>query len=365
MKLRLLVVGLDPAVLDPASASAARQSSYLKGYQGDIVVLVPGAATEVRLEESVRVFRPGGSGAVMIWNAFRLLRRLRREGKYDVATVQEPAVCGTLVRVSRAAKRFHVQDHSAMFARPHRGLAVRWLYLLSRFNTRRADRIRTVSERGRKGLIKIGVPSEMVDVVPVPTNIVFFRTAKHLAGDHPRLLTVARLFREKGIDILLRSFAWVVQKHPDATLTVIGDGPERSGLERLAADLCLTSSISFVGTKNADEIRRALEYTDVYVQPSRFEGWGIAVIEAAAAGVPVVMTDVGCAGELILEGRSGRVVPVEDPAHLCEAIVQTIEDPDQAKVLAAEAKRIVEALPTVEASVAAVRTSLETAARSH
>jgi len=364
MELRLLVVGLDPAVLDPASASAARQVSYYKGYKADIVVLKLGAPTEVRLDESIRTFRPGGAGVVMLWNAFRLLRRLAREGKYDVATAQEPAICGTLIFLTRAAKRFHLQDHSAMFARPHRGLVSGIWSIIAHFIARRADRFRTVSERGRRGLQAIGIPPERIDIAAVTANIQLFRTVSHVSADHPRLLTIARLYKEKGVDVLLQAFKEVLGKHSEVTLTIIGDGPERNTLETLTKDLGIENSISFLGKTSSDDVRRSLEKSDIYVQSSRFEGWGVAVIEAAAAGVPVVMTDVGCAGEIIVDGRSGRVVPTEAPKRLAEAILQTIEKPDEAKKMAEAARQIVQQLPTNEALTATIRASLEKAALS-
>jgi glycosyltransferase involved in cell wall biosynthesis/4-amino-4-deoxy-L-arabinose transferase-like glycosyltransferase len=362
--MRLLVVGLDPAVLDSSSASAERQRSYYEGYDVDIVVLAPGAAKEMLLSPRIRVFRPGGEGIQMKWNAFQLLRKLRRAGAYELATVQEPAVCGSLVLLSGAAARLHVQDHSAMFARPVRGLKARVVHTISRVVTARANRVRTVSQRGKRGMEEIGISSEAIDVVPIATDVSVFSNVSHVSSDHPRILTIARLFPEKGVDVLLRAFARLKEKTSRAHLTIVGDGPEKESLVRLAGELKLDSVVEFVGSKTPEEIRQYLANVDVYVQPSRFEGWGMAVVEAAAAGVPIVMTDVGLAGEVIRDGESGHVVPVENPERLAEAILQTIQHPEETRQMSEAARKSVQELPDAQTSTARIRSSLESAVRS-
>ncbi|MBP9869585.1 glycosyltransferase [Patescibacteria group bacterium] len=362
--MRILVVGLDPTVLDPHSPSAQRQLTYFTGFEADIFEMVPGPERHVSLSPTVRSHAAGGTRRWQVaLSTLRAVRALARTGSYDVLTVQEPTACGLIGYLAclGTRTRLHVQDHSAMFSGSRIGWRNVVRSVVARWIAHRADRIRTVSARGRSGLEKIGIPSDRIDVVSVPTDIAAFRSVVHVPADHPRLLTVARLFREKGVDILLRAFALVLKKDPRARLSIIGDGPERELLAQLSKELDLGSSVSFLGEKNAEEIRTKLAQTDVYIQPSRFEGWGIAVIEAAAAGVPVVMTDVGCAGEVIIPDVSGRVVAGENPASLAEGILDAINRPDVSHQMSEQARRKVEELPSFPMSVERVRASLESA----
>jgi glycosyltransferase involved in cell wall biosynthesis len=99
----------------------------------------------------------------------------------------------------------------------------------------------------------------------------------------------------------------------------------------------------------------------VYVQPSYFEGWGLAVIEAAAAGVPIVMTDVGCAGEIIKDGENGLVVPPGNVTALAEALERVMKDEALRSALAEAVRRAVANLAGPEATAEAIRSSLEAA----
>lgn len=362
IRMRLLVIGLDQATLDPSSASAARQVAYYAGYVVDIVVVAPGSRSEVKLSPQIRVMRAGGlSFHRACARILCLLVGLRWKNRYDVITVQEPVICGALALITGRRVPIHLQDHSAHFSSPPQGHRDRLLSRLARFVVRHADRVRTVSLRGKRGLESIGISSDKIDIVPVPTDISQFEKFVHTPSDHLRLLCIARLSREKGVDVLFKAFRRVLDKRMDAMLTIVGDGPEHSHLERLARSLNLGSSVTFAGHQS--DLETFFSNADIYVQPSRFEGWGMAVIEAAAAGVPIVMTDVGCAGEVIVNGQSGFVVPPEDETALSEAIIRLIDDPAQARRLADGARQSVQALSTVEQAVASVRTSLERTAQ--
>ena len=294
--MRLLVIGLDPATLDPSSRSSARQIEYYRGYDVDIVVVAPGPRTSIQLTPTIRVQCAGGSSwFTALTRTTFLLFRLRWMNQFDVLTVQDPLACGLVgyLAILGTKTRFHLQDHSAYFSRSPKSFRDRIFGVWARFIARRADRVRTVSQRGKRGLESIGIPSDKIDVVSVSTDVSRFEKVVHTSSDHPRLLCVARLSYEKGVDVLLDAFRFVLDTQKNATLTIVGDGPERAILERRAQSLNLGSSVIFAGHQT--NLETFFSDADIYVQPSRFEGWGLAVIEAAADGVPIVMTDVGCA----------------------------------------------------------------------
>ncbi len=126
--------------------------------------------------------------------------------------------------------------------------------------------------------------------------------------------------------MLLRAFARVVEKEPDLTLTLVGDGPLRKGHETLAQELGLNGSISFLGWKDRAEVGDLLRQCDLFVLPSRSEPFGIVIIEAMACGKPVVASAVGGIPEIIQQGENGILVEPDDPAALADAIIRVLED---------------------------------------
>ncbi len=140
-----------------------------------------------------------------------------------------------------------------------------------------------------------------------------------LQGRQPLLLCIGRLVEQKGQDILIRALAQI----PDARLVLVGEGPRRSDLESLAARLGLSGRITFTGVSN--DLRPLLASADVYVQPSRREGFGLAAVEAMAAGRPVVASDVPGLREVVAD--AALKVPPCEPTTLASAILRVLAQP--------------------------------------
>ncbi|NMG07233.1 glycosyltransferase family 4 protein [Brasilonema sp. UFV-L1] len=147
-----------------------------------------------------------------------------------------------------------------------------------------------------------------------------------------RLLFVGRLAAAKGLPILLESLATLRRSHPDTSLTVVGDGPDRQKLEQITAELGLSQNVNFVGYKSQAEVRDYFQQTDVFVMSSFAEGIPVVLMEAMAAGVPVVATQIAGISELVKNGVNGYLVPPGDTASLTEHIEKLLND---AKIRAA------------------------------
>ena len=107
---------------------------------------------------------------------------------------------------------------------------------------------------------------------------------------------------------------------------IVGDGPERERLERLAASLGIAQRVAFEGWQS--DARDFLTTFDVFVLPSRFEGFPLVLLEAMLAGLPVVATDVGSVAEAVQDGETGLLVPPDDVQALNEALHTLLDDPD-------------------------------------
>lgn len=151
--------------------------------------------------------------------------------------------------------------------------------------------------------------------------------------------TVARLEEQKGHEYLLAAVHRVRAEIPDLTLVLVGDGQRRGLLEQETARLGLTPVVRFLGTRrDVPQILRAL---DLFVQPSLWEGIPLTLLEAMGAGLPVVSTRVGRAGEVIRDGENGRLVPPGDSQALAQAILELYQHPEWRRDWAAQARRTI------------------------
>lgn len=147
--------------------------------------------------------------------------------------------------------------------------------------------------------------------------------------------TVARLAPQKGTENFIRAAAILHQHFPRVHYMIAGDGPLRPALERLSRELGIGPSVTFAGyVQNVPEL---LAGFDVFVLPSVSEGQGITVLEAMAAGCPVVASAVGGLRELVVDGKNGLLVAPGEPAELAEAVKRLLSNPDYARSLAARA----------------------------
>lgn len=147
---------------------------------------------------------------------------------------------------------------------------------------------------------------------------------------------VSVLRPQKGVDVFVQAAADVLERRPDASLVVVGDGDRRAELEALAATLGVADRMRF--TAFAPPSARALRSLDVFVLPSRWEAFPISVLEALACGVPQVATDVGGTAEAVVEGETGLLVPPEDPRALADAIVALLDAPERRASMAAASR---------------------------
>lgn len=148
--------------------------------------------------------------------------------------------------------------------------------------------------------------------------------------------TVKTLAPKYGVDTLIRAFALILKNftdyHPEIVnklrLRLVGDGDQRAELESLAQQLNISSKVDFIGRVNSDDVPLELNKLDIYVALSRLdsESFGVAIIEAGAAGRPVVVTNVGGLPEVVIKNKTGLIVPKDNPEAAAKAISELILD---------------------------------------
>ncbi len=172
------------------------------------------------------------------------------------------------------------------------------------------------------------------------------------------MTTIARLHPQKGHSFLIEAIPQIVKSIPNARLLFVGEGALRAELERRAARVGATNLIRFAGVRQ--DISQVLAISDLFVLPSLWEGLPNVVLEAMAAGVPVVATDVDGSAELIIANKTGMLVPPKQSDALATAIIQLWQDePCRKRIIAAAAQQVEQSF-SLQRNVTAYETLYET-----
>jgi glycosyltransferase involved in cell wall biosynthesis len=339
---------------DAASIGGAERiaGAIIAGLAASFEVVVAGHATEVVEWLSSR--RPGAAAVPLgprptkrSGSVARLRRQLRGLG-CDVLHVNRTylgSCLPALVAAATLSMAVVVVDHST--AEPDNEVARR---LAGRLSRRAAGRVAVGPRAAAKIERALRLPPASTRIipngVPVPGAAPFDWPAETVARA-VRVGTVARLDPGKGIDLLLRAVAAI----PGVEGVVIGDGEERVALERLAHSLGIAPRVTFTGW--CADPRDELDRLDVFVLASREEALPLGVLEAMAAGLPVVATDVGDVAHAVDHGRTGALIPRDDLAALVDALTELVADPALRAAQGAAGHAVARARFTERAMVAA------------
>lgn len=189
-----------------------------------------------------------------------------------------------------------------------------------------ARRIVTITESLRRFTVEqVGLPAEKVttihygmDELPEPWGE---NPPHHLPDGVRVLLAVSRLTEQKGLDVAVRALASLPD---DTALVVLGEGPERASLEALARELGVAGRLHLRGRE--PDVAAWLDRASVLVHPARWEGFGLAVLEAMLAGLPVVASNVSSLPELVRDDETGLLVRPDDPSALALGVARALED---------------------------------------
>ncbi|WP_433468455.1 glycosyltransferase family 4 protein [Spirillospora sp. CA-128828] len=173
--------------------------------------------------------------------------------------------------------------------------------------------------------------------------------ARHGLTDRPVAVCVSRLVPRKGQDALIHAWPRVLRAIPDAALLLVGGGPYRRDLERLAVSLDVERSVVFAGGVPWEELPAHFDAGDVFAMPCRtrrrgldVEGLGIVYLEASATGLPVVAGDSGGAPDAVLDGETGAVVPGRSIPRIAEAVTSLLSDPERARAMGEKGRAWIE-----------------------
>lgn len=219
-----------------------------------------------------------------------------------------------------------------------------------------ADRIIAVSGAVGEVLRAAGCPASQVRVVYSAVDLARIdvppidRAALGVPAGVPLFFNAGALVGHKDQASLVEAFAEVHRARPEARLLIAGEGELRGVLEAQVQQLGLGDAVRLLGHRS--DVPAITRACDVYVSSSWSEGLGTSVLEALAAGVPVIATEAGGVSEMVIDGQTGRLLPNRDPAALAQAMLAVLAEPGAARALTGAARAHVEAHFTVERMVA-------------
>jgi glycosyltransferase involved in cell wall biosynthesis len=278
----------------------------------------------------------------------RLYRLMREQRPHIVHT--HTAKAGFLGRVAARLARVPVivhTYHGHVLHGYYSNTKTQLLRRMERGLARITDRLVAVSEQVKRDLVRYRIAgADRIEVVPLGLDLQPFLESAHLRGEFrrereltsttPLIGIVGRIFPIKNHRLFLDAAAGVVAAEPGARFVVVGDGTLREAMEQHAHKLGIRYRVIFTGWRR--DLAQIYADLDVLVVSSDNEGTPVSAIEAMAAARPVVATRVGGLPDLIVDGKTGRLVPPRDPAALRDAVLELLRDPSYARAIGETAR---------------------------
>ncbi|HWB32291.1 MAG TPA: glycosyltransferase family 4 protein [Acidobacteriaceae bacterium] len=214
---------------------------------------------------------------------------------------------------------------------------------IDRLVLRSFTRIVAVSEEVRQRLLDAGVRTEKIRIVRNGIDLRPFQgvraSLREPGSSTPIVGLIGRLAWEKGVDVYLQAAALVLKEFPSAKFVVAGEGPDRDKLEQQLDQLKIRGPVTMLGRR--DDMPAVYASLNIMVSASRQEGLPMAILEGMASGAALVATTVGEVPTVVQDGRTGILVPPEDPAALATAILFLLREPAKRAAMGVAAKQLI------------------------
>ncbi len=359
--MNVLALSFDHALLAGGNATQNESQRRQVAYAEELCHRAPGSriwivvrsapgttAKPVAIAENLELCPAPSSATGFLSTAYRYGREVCSRHGIDLITSQSPFSDGLAAWLlkSQCKAKLLVQLHTTYLDNPYwlaESYVNRLRAIVGKSVLRHADGARVVSRTAARWLQQVlQVPQDKVFVVPVGTQLAsqtLSCSEKHTSDR--RILFVGRLVAQKGVLTLLRAFQQIQEQERTTALVIVGDGPERQQLQGLASALKLQDSIRFVGWVPYEQLPRCYSDADLVVVPSLYEPYGRVIVEAMSFGRPVVTTDTEGARDLIQEGQTGFIVPINDVPALASKIQYLLTNPEVAREVGYAARQFI------------------------
>ncbi len=338
--MKVLSIGTDRKLFEKNSAVAMRTLDYGKLMDSLHIIVFSTKKQNLMktaISENVIVYSTNSSSRwFFIFDAISLGKKIIKENKFvrgdSVITCQDPFECGfvgwRLARYFRLS--LHLQIHTDFLSPYFKNSFLQSLRVFTaRFLIPRADFVRVVSLRIAESLKEAGIKlKHPARILPIRIDVesIISQNPKNENSDLKKMfpqfkfiiLSAGRLTEEKCFSDALSAFFDVVKSYPHAGLVIAGDGPFRQKLLKKIEKLGLSDKVVLLGFR--EDIFSLMKSANMFLSVSEYEGYGMSLIEAGLAHLPVLSTDVGVSGEILVHLKNSYICPVGDIACISEGI---------------------------------------------
>lgn len=292
---------------------------------------------------------------VYFWKALGFTRKLLKAEQFDLTLAFFSVPCGFLAWILK--KRFKLPYLVSLRGADVPGYSERFtgLYkiitpLIKKIWQEAASVI--ANSQGLKDLALQTNPLQKIDIIPNGIDVQQFRPSLYNFGSPTskmevqlpqsfttfQILCVTRITPRKGVRYLIEAFSQLYKKYPNLNLQIVGEGDEKSGLEKIVKELEIEKQVNFVGLVPHEKLPAYYQSAGVYVLPSLNEGMSNSMLEALGAGLPLLATDTGGTKELIEDGVNGFVLKMKNVADIVEKLEILIKDAELRKKMGAASR---------------------------
>ncbi len=271
-----------------------------------------------------------------LWQAYKVRRKKKISLIHGV--IANPAGFATMLFHQLTKTPFLLTEQSGNLDRKVRRLnpIIFWIY---KKIYQEANFIQVISNSLKQTILSLGgIDENKIEVIPNGIDLATFKFESPRQKEKYRIICLARLEKYKGIRYLVEAMPQVLEKFPQAKLVLIGEGPERKNLEAKIKELKIEEKVELKGELPHEKIPEELAQSHVFVGPSLEEGMGVVFIEAQAAGIPVIGTNIGGIPDIIENEKTGLLIKPKDSQAIAQAITKIFSQPELAQNLVENAK---------------------------
>ncbi len=354
--MHVLMISLDASLLGEQHGNTVQRHRAYADRTGHLSIVTYNHFTDrkttQRFAENFVVYPTNTLPVQFPWRAYRIAANIMHESPADVVTTQDPFSTGLVGWLLK--KRFGIpldmQNHSSFFNNKiwlsERRFRNHLLHSLGRWLVKKADTHRVLTEGEKQHYLAMGIPGDRVAVLPTPTNVDLFtlpvpperlaalREEYAIPPNAPVILWVGLPDTVKNVDLLLEAYLRVKSVRSGTHLIMIGSFDQRPQFVQRA----MSDGVIFPGRVAHDDLPAYYQLANVYVHSSRYEGFGKVLVEALAAGIPVVATLNDGSNAIVRDGETGFLVD-HTPGALADAIVTLLDDPARAGAMGKSGQR--------------------------
>lgn len=312
--MKILMISTDQKIFEPGSEVKSRMNGYAS-QADELFIVILGITRDLKIEGKLKYIGMTRWRA-LFWHPV---------GEFDLVTSQDPFETGIIAwRLARRLQaelelQIHTDIGSPYFWQESIKNKIR--YLIAKFLLPHADRVRVVSEKIRHYLVdKLKIANSKIVVKPIAVDIEKIKNAPITVNLHQKypqfekiILMASRLTREKNISLAIDAMCEVIKQKPKTGLVIVGSGPEEKKLKKLSITYNLAPNVVFEPWIDQETLFSYYKTCDLFLLTSLYEGYGLTLVEAQAAGCRIISTDVGVAremGTVIVDYSLSLVVPV-------------------------------------------------------